>query len=118
MKTEISGNVVNVKISTRRERDSKKIDMNWSMDFENVSKEQLITLATRSAVIDFQRQFRDTPATEDKNWISRKLDVADLFVARERRALTEGEQLARLVKKMTPEAMIEQLKALGVKLPK
>lgn len=116
MKSEIKGKIVNVNCSAKRELKGKKIPMSWELDFSKCSEAQLLTLATRSAVIDYQRQFRDTPATEDKNWVSRKFDVADLFIERKREKLTDAQILARTVKNMTPEAIKQALVDAGVKL--
>ena len=92
-----------------------RVECKWELDFSKVTPEQLYELATRSAVIDYQRTFRDLTKDESKKMDVGNFDVSELFVAKERKTLSPMEQAKRAASKLSPAEKAELLKALGIK---
>jgi len=86
----------------------------WELDFSKVTPEQMYELATRSVVIDYQRTFRELSDVDAKKMEVGKLDVSELFIAKERKSLTPQEQIKRAAGKLTAGEKAELLKELGI----
>ena len=100
-KTVIDGRQVEVVRTTKHKADGQAFEMGWTLDFENVTDEQLLELATRSVVIGIQRKFRDAKGKPD-DWNGKTFDVAELLnESRKREKLDPMEAARRLLAGMS-----------------
>lgn len=81
---DVDTKTVDVTRNTKTSKDGKQYQNHWILNYDNVTDEQLLSLATRGIVIDLQRQFRDaTPAQRDE-LVEQDIDVAELMRPRTR----------------------------------
>lgn len=115
--TLISNNVVTVTCSTKR--DKVDHDCKFEFDFSNCSDEQKLRLATRSLVIDLQRQIRDAKELQDaKKLLNQKIDVASELEGRKRVRKSTDEKIAGLLKGLSQEQQDALIAAAKAKLAK
>ena len=108
-KTTINGEVVEVVRTTKHNAEAKGHELTWSLNFENVTHEQLLELATRSVVIGIQRTFR-TEKGKPEDWNNRDFDVAEELSRSKQRAKVDPKEAARrLLAGMTEEERDEFL---------
>lgn len=113
--TTIEGKVVDVTRTTRRNKDEPRIAMTWKLDFSECSEEDIIELATRSAVIHFQGVFRKEQNPNPEEWNDRQFNVKTELCDAERKARGPKEVTAADIAKLSPErrkAIMEALLAM------
>lgn len=111
--TTINGKKVIVQCSTK----NNKVDYvcHFELDYTGISEQQLLKLATRSLVIDLQREIRVAKVADAKKLFDQKLSVKDVLATRKKQHKTEAEKAADLMKGKTKEevdAMVAAAKAL------
>lgn len=97
-KTTFDGDSVEVTRVTKHTAHGEGHELTWVLNYENCTREQLLELASRSMVINLQRQFRSEKGTDDK-WNNRTFDVAEV--------------LAESKKRMPVDPRVAALKLLG-----
>lgn len=74
----------------------------WFFDFTDVSREQLMLLATRSLVIDARPTFKKCPSDEIDNWDGKTFKVQSML-NKSRAKKSTADKVKNLLKDMTPE---------------
>lgn len=86
----------------------------WQLDFANVTESELLTLATRTVVIDLQGKFRKAKGANVKDWAGLKVSVRKhLDSKRQRKTAAEKYEAARqAARQLTKEDLLAELKRL------
>lgn len=108
----VDGNKVAVKHVTLNKPTDSHYELNWTFDFEKVSREDLIRLATRGLVIDQRPKFKaEKDAKKLEAWDNKTFSVADLL-AKERVRLSPVEKASKAVASLGADEQIALLQAL------
>lgn len=99
---------------SKNDKTGKNYKVNWTFDFSGVTDEQMLELASRSAVIAYRKHFRNVPEDRIPEYAERTIDVLEDVLTQERRGLSASEKAARLVAKMTDAEKAELLASLGI----
>lgn len=91
---QIAGRQVTKEVVTLNKAEKTTYQDTWKLNFEGVSDEELIRLATRSLVIELQQKFRDSKAADVKKWDSLSLSVREHLDGKRKR-LTSEEKKSR-----------------------
>lgn len=113
--TSINNKLVTVTCSTLNSATKVHYACQWELDYSKVAMDKLLRLATRSIVIDLQREFRAAKAVDVKKLFTQKLDINVVLAERKRSKKTEAEKVADVFKGQTPEqvaALVQQAKVL------
>ena len=105
--------VITKVVSTKHATFGKR-EQTIKLDYTDVSREELIELATRSLVIDQQAKARNVKDQKEwRNFDSQEVNVRRLIDNRKKRKTTE-EKVAELLKDMSEEKRAEVLAAAGL----
>jgi len=97
-------NTVYVERTSKHDGTNASYRIHWTFDFSNCSREELLELATDSAVISYRKKgFRKVAESQLADACYQTVDVKSQIVDTERRGLTDAEKLKNLLLKMNPE---------------
>lgn len=85
--------------------------LTWSFNFEDVTREELLIIASRALVIAYRPDFKTTKANDLQAWDNRTFNVRE-YLDSERAKVDDLEKVRRLMAKLTPEqkkAILTQL---------
>lgn len=107
---DVETKTVDVTRNTKTSKDGKQYSNHWILNYENVTDEQLLSLATRGIVIDLQRQFRDaTPAQRDE-LVEQVVDVSEFLAESKKRTPVDRKAAAiRTMRDMTDDEIRDAL---------
>ena len=86
-------------------------ELTWAFDFSDVSRDELMTIASRAIVIALRPEFKEAPASELGAWDNRTFSVRE-YLDSERSKVDDSEKARRLLAKLTPEQREALLAAL------
>lgn len=87
----------------------------WTFDFSNVSQEELLQMATDSAVIAYRKRgFRKVPDSQITDACVQTIDVKSQIIDTERKGLPDDQKLKALLGKMSKEEVEAILKEAGL----
>lgn len=107
----VSGDVVTRKHVTLNKATSAEYQLEWSFDFAEVTKEELMTLASRSIVIALRPEFKIALSAELPSWEAKTFSVRE-YLDSERATIPASDKVKRLLDKMSVEqrqAILSQL---------
>lgn len=108
----VGSDTVEVKHVTMNKPSNTHYAMKWSFDFSNVSREDLMKLATRALVIDQRPKFKDEKDSKKlETWDNRTFSVAKIL-AKERARVSAEEKATRAVTALPESEQIALLKQL------
>ena len=108
----ISGDVVTRTHVTLNKPTKAEYQLTWAFDFSGVSKEELMTIASRAIVIALRPEFKVEPAANLEVWDNRTFSVRE-YLDSERSKVDDVEKARRLLGKLTPEQREAILAQLG-----
>ena len=76
--------------------------LDWSFDFSDVSREELMTIASRAILIAMRPEFKGAKASELPAWEVKTFSVRD-YLDSERAKVDDVEKARRMIGKLTPE---------------
>lgn len=106
-------NVVSVTRTTKHPQLG-RVQHQWTLDFSQVSQADLLELASRTVVINFQRLFRDDGDPQVDRWDQVTIDVQRDMLDRERKPADPKNRIASDWAKLSEDEraqLMEQLKA-------
>jgi len=110
--TSVEGDIVTVHHVTKHSPD-RNIVCDWKFDFNNITRDQLIRLASRSLVIDARNEFKKLPENDAIAHSEFTYSVVEL-IAGKKRGKTDEEKVEALMAKMDPE-VVKNLAARFIK---
>jgi len=99
---------------SKNDKTGKNYKVNWTFDFSGVSDEQLLELASRSAVIAYRKHFRGVAEDSIPEYANQNIDVVSDILTHERKGLSAGDKAKKLFEKMNEEEKQAVLKELGL----
>lgn len=99
---------------SKNDKTGKNYKVNWTFDFSSVSQEQLLELASRSAVIAYRKHFRNVPEDKITDYADLTVDVLEDVLTQERKGQSAGDKAKKLFDKMTEEEKQKVLQELGL----
>ena len=82
--------------------------LKWSFDFDGVSNDAILELASRAVLIGSRPKFKKTSPQEAEQYAEKTISVA-LFLERERAKLSPQEKAARIMSELPTEEAIKML---------
>ena len=111
----VDSETVDVTRNTKTSKGGKQYQCHWVLDYSGVTKEQLLSLATRGIVIDKQREFRDAKPSERGDLAEQTIDVgAFLAETKSRKPADPRAAALKLLAGMNPdeiEALVTEAQA-------
>ena len=98
----IKGDLVTRQHVTLNKSTKSEYALTWAFDFEGVTREELLTVASRAIVIALRPEFKVASASEIEAWDNRTFSVRE-YLDSERAKVDDVEKARRLLSKMTPE---------------
>ena len=104
----ISTKIVGMEVACVRNVKASKSDIHgtevaWTFDFSDAPQHKILELATRSLVIDAQREFRMAPHAERKSLIIKRFLVADMLTKKRAKKLPTVKSVLSLLGQLSPE---------------
>lgn len=106
----LEGDVMTCKHVT--EHKTGKMYLTWKLDYTDVTREQLIDLATRSVKIALRPQFKKVPTEQVSSWVARTFSVLE-YLEREKSTASPMEKAERniaLLSDAEKAALLKKLK--------
>lgn len=88
-----------------------KVFLTWTFNFEGVSKEDILVLASRAVLIGARPTFKETSIEDAEGWKDRTFSVAD-YLKHNREKVTTEEKARRALGALTPEQRAALLREL------
>ena len=85
--------------------------LKWSFDFDGVSDDAILELASRAVLIGSRPKFKKTSPQEAEEYAEKRISVA-LFLERERAKLSPQEKAARSLAELPTDQAIKMLEEL------
>ena len=98
----IKGDLVTRQHVTLNKATKSEYSLTWSFDFSGVSKEELMTVASRAIVIALRPEFKVASASELEAWDNRTFSVRE-YLDSERSKVDDVEKARRILSKLSPE---------------
>src|SRR3972149_5396048 len=100
--TAIAGNVVTKQHVTLNHNTKADYQLTWKFDFEGISREELLLVASRALVIALRPEFKAASAAELESWDNRTFSVRG-YLDSERAKIDDMEKARRAMRKLTSE---------------
>ena len=111
---DLEGNRVTLFNVSKNDVTGKNYKVKWTFDFSNVSKEDLLELASRAAVIAYRKHFRGVEKGEIPRYKELVVDVQKEVVERERKPANPVEKVKKLMEGLGEEEKRKVLEELGI----
>jgi len=110
--TVIAGDVVTKQHVTLNHNTKADYQLTWKFDFEDISRGELLLVASRALVIALRPEFKAASAAELESWDNRTFSVRE-YLDSERAKVDDIEKARRILGKLTPEQREAILAKLG-----
>ena len=110
--TEIAGDVVTKRHVTLNHSTKADYQLTWLFDFEDVTREELLLVASRALVIALRPEFKQAVAADLGSWDHRTFFVRE-YLDSERAKVADSAKARRLFSKLSPEQRASILAQLG-----
>ena len=98
----IKGDLVTRQHVTLNKPTKSEYALTWAFDFSGVTREELLTVASRAIVIALRPEFKVASASEIEAWDNRTFSVRE-YLDSERAKVDDVEKARRILGKLTPE---------------
>jgi hypothetical protein len=98
----IKGDLVTRQHVTLNKPTKSEYALTWAFDFSDVTREELLTVASRAIVIALRPEFKAASASELESWDNRTFSVRE-YLDSERAKVDDVEKARRILGKLTPE---------------
>lgn len=110
--TEIAGDVVTKQHVTLNHNTKADYQLTWRFNFEDVTREELLLVASRALVIALRPEFKQAATADLESWDNRTFLVRE-YLDSERAKVDDSEKARRLLSKLSPEQRASILAQLG-----
>lgn len=104
-------NVVVNKQVTKHDKEG-NLYLTWSFDFTDITREQLMDIATRALVIDARPAFKKCDIADIDSWDNKMFIVKDM-ITKTRSKKSDADKIKDLLKGKTPEEIAAILASIG-----